>query len=246
MRAIVFSGPSLNPAVAPYVAGMEWRPPVRQGDVYRAALSRPDIIAIVDGYFEVTPTVWHKEILWAMAQGIHVYGAASIGALRAAELDVFGMKGVGQIYEMYRDGVLQDDDEVAVLHGPEYLGYPKLTEPMVNVRAAVQRAEVRGLITHSVSQTLVRLAKSIFFKQRTYDRVLEVAASTGIDSAALRQFAVFLRDERPDQKLFDGQALMRVIKKDVADLVPLRVSYEFQATAAWELVVQGHANAGDV
>ena len=54
----------------------------------------------------MTPTVWHKEILWAMAQGIHVFGGASIGALRAAELDVFGMKGIGRIYEDFRDGVL--------------------------------------------------------------------------------------------------------------------------------------------
>ena len=70
-----------------------------------------------------------------MAQGIHVYGAASIGALRAAELDVFGMRGIGRIYEDFRDGVLEDDDEVAVLHGPEELGYPPVTEAMVNIRA---------------------------------------------------------------------------------------------------------------
>ena len=61
--------------------------------------SRPAVIGIIDGYFEIVPTVWHKEILWAMAQGIHVFGAASIGALRAAELDAFGMRGIGRIYE---------------------------------------------------------------------------------------------------------------------------------------------------
>src|SRR5215204_6859507 len=128
MKGVIFSGPSLPRDLVHEVPGVEWRPPVRQGDVYRAALTRPAIIAIIDGYFEVTPTAWHKEILWAMAQGIHVYGGASIGALRAAELDVFGMKGVGRIYQMYRDGVLQDDDEVAVLHGPAELRYPPLSE----------------------------------------------------------------------------------------------------------------------
>ena len=56
-----------------------------------------------------------------MQAGIHVYGAASIGALRAAELDAFGMRGIGRIYEDFREGVLEDDDEVAVLHGPEEL-----------------------------------------------------------------------------------------------------------------------------
>src|ERR671912_559820 len=78
---VVFSGPSLPKSLVQDVRGLEWRPPVRQGDLYRAALSRPTLIGVVDGYFETTPTVWHKEILWAMAQGVHVYGASSIGAL---------------------------------------------------------------------------------------------------------------------------------------------------------------------
>src|SRR6266568_28399 len=117
MIAIVFSGPSLPPSKAPVYPGLEWRPPVRQGDVYMAAQSRPALIGIIDGYYETVATVWHKEILWAMAQGIHVYGAASIGALRAAELADFGMKGIGAIFRLFYTAALQDDDEVAVLHG---------------------------------------------------------------------------------------------------------------------------------
>ena len=88
--------------------------------------SEPQAIGIIDGYFQWAPAVWHKEILWAIQQGVHVFGAASMGALRAAELAPFGMRGVGRIFEAYRDGVLpgsgdepfEDDDEVAVVHGP--------------------------------------------------------------------------------------------------------------------------------
>src|SRR4029077_1266006 len=100
----------------------------------------PALIGVIDGYFERVPTVWHKEILWAMAEGIHVYGAASAGALRAAELAGFGMRGIGRVYEDFRDGVLQDDDEVAVLHGPAEVGYPPVTEAMVNIRATLAAA----------------------------------------------------------------------------------------------------------
>ena len=59
------------------------------------ALERPVAIGLIDGYFERVPSVSHKEILWAMSQGIVVIGAASMGALRAAELAPFGMLGVG-------------------------------------------------------------------------------------------------------------------------------------------------------
>jgi hypothetical protein len=247
MRAVVFAGPSLPREAAPAVPGLEWRPPVRQGDVYRAALSRPDIIAIVDGYFEVTPTVWHKEILWAMAQGIHVYGAASIGALRAAELDVFGMKGVGRIYEMYRDSVLEDDDEVAVLHGPEELGYPQLSEAMVNIRATLERAVAMVIIDAAGAQALIRAAKSLFYKTRSYERLLSTATSGGVGVAALNRLAAFLNDGRVDQKRLDSLALLDALQDGIAvHLNPVQPSFRLARTTAWVAAVHGEREADGI
>ena len=58
MRAIIFAGPSLPPRLRPADAPeIEWRPPVRQGELYRVALTRPAAIGVIDGYFEVVPTV---------------------------------------------------------------------------------------------------------------------------------------------------------------------------------------------
>ncbi len=142
MKTIVFAGPSISREAVEALDHVEWRPPVSQGDVFSAAKSAPDVIAIIDGYFEGVPSVWHKEILWALSQGIQVFGASSMGALRAAELHQFGMYGVGEIFEAYRDGNYQDDDEVAVLHGPVETGYMSLTLPMVNARATIRAAEM--------------------------------------------------------------------------------------------------------
>src|SRR5262249_25127305 len=118
-EAIVFLGPSLRAADLRQLSSFDVRPPAAHGDVYRAVQDHPRTIGIVDGYFEGVPSVWHKEILYALSEGVHVYGAASMGALRAAELDGFGMQGVGRIYEGYRDGLFEDDGDVAVSHGPE-------------------------------------------------------------------------------------------------------------------------------
>lgn len=128
---ILFAGPSLAGVHVSSMKGIDQRPPVRQGDVYLATLEQPSAIGIIDGYFEGVPSVWHKEILWAMSQGIAVLGASSMGALRAAELDTFGMIGIGSIYRAYRDGQLEDDDEVALVHGPQELGYHALSVAMV-------------------------------------------------------------------------------------------------------------------
>jgi|GraSoiStandDraft_44_1057316.scaffolds.fasta_scaffold48332_2 hypothetical protein len=243
MRAIIFAGPSLPPASRPAAEpAIEWRPPVRQGDVARAVLTGPAIIGIIDGYFEIVPTVWHKEILWAMAEGIHVFGAASIGALRAAELDVFGMRGIGRIYEQFRDGVLEDDDEVAVLHGPEELGYPPLTEAMVNMRATFDEAARSGVLMPDVAAQLTAIAKSLFYKERTYDAVLQRAAASRIPAAPPRDLAAWLPAGRIDQKRRDADALLTAIRAHLAAAPPpLRVSYTVAETAAW-LVSERRSN----
>jgi hypothetical protein len=235
MTAIVFAGPTLPPANRPADPLFEWRPPVKQGDVYRAALTQPAAIGIVDGYFEVTPTVWHKEILWAMAAGIHVFGAASIGALRAAELDAFGMRGIGDIYEDYRDGVLQDDDEVAVLHGPEELGYPPLTEAMVNIRATFAEAIRLGIITVARAEGLVGTAKALFYKNRTYDAVLQPAAAARLPAPALHDLAEWLTRNRVDQKRLDAIAMLAATRAHLATSPgPMVVTYELANTVAWQ------------
>ena len=236
MKAIVFAGPTLPPRFRPADAPeIEWRPPVRQGELYRAALARPAAIGVIDGYFEVVPTVWHKEILWAMAEGIHVFGAASIGALRAAELDVFGMRGVGRIYEMYRDGTLEDDDEVAVLHGPEELGYPPLTEAMVNIRAALDEAAQCGVLAPDIGERLTAIAKRLFYKERTYEAVSRLAAGCGLPAAPLRAFSDWLPSGRADPKRHDAELMLEAIRTHLAaGAPPLKVSYTLAETVAWE------------
>jgi hypothetical protein len=241
MTAIIFAGPSLPPKLRPASETvLDWRPPVRQGDIYRAALTGPAVIGIIDGYFEVVPTVWHKEILWAMTQGIHVFGAASIGALRAAELASFGMRGVGRIYEAFRDGVLEDDDEVAVLHGPEELGYPPVTEAMVNIRATLAEAERCGILAPDLAIYLTEIAKSLFYKERTYETVLRAAGASDLIAGPLQDFAASLPSGRIDQKRLDAEAMLNAIRTHLAVATPpLAISYELAETVAWRAVATG-------
>ena len=229
--AVIFAGPSLPPAIRPSDPALEWRPPVKQGEVYQAALTRPAIIGIIDGYFEVTPTVWHKEILWAMTQGIHVYGSASIGALRAAELCSFGMIGVGRIFTAYRDGILADDDEVAVMHGPEELGYPAVTEAMVNIRAILEQAVAEGIVEGWLASRLTEIGKALFYKERSWVAISRLATAGGLPPRPLNDLAGWSRRRQLDQKRADALAMVAAIRAHLAaGVTPLIVSYRFQDT----------------
>lgn len=146
----IFAGPTIDrPNVTRALPTANVCAPARAGDIYRACQQQASAIGLIDGFFEGVPSVWHKEILWALDQGIPVFGASSMGALRAAELHVFGMTGIGRIFEAYRDGVFEDDDEVALRHGPQELGYVALSEPMVNIRASLDSAVAAGVVEDS-------------------------------------------------------------------------------------------------
>ncbi len=241
MTAVIFAGPSLGAADRTPAAEFEFRPPARQGDVYRAAATRPRAIGIVDGYFEGVPSVWHKEVLWAMSRGIAVYGSASIGALRAAELDACGMIGVGEIYAAYRDGALDADDEVALLHGPEETGFLALTEPLANVRATCRAAEVAGILDASESDAMIGAARSLFYKDRIWREIVRRAGLEGIAQGRLEAFMAWLPGGRVDQKRLDALEMIERMRRDSGNLNV--VESAFEPTFLWERAVAGWARA---
>jgi hypothetical protein len=210
---VVFVGPTLRAdEVCAALPAAAVEPPIACGDLLRLVRARRRVtrVAIIDGYFEGMAAVWHKEILLALERGIAVYGAASMGALRAAELAPFGMIGVGAIYRAYRRGALIADDEVAVGHAPAALGYAAFCEPLVNTRFALARA-VRGrIVSARTAQRLLELARARHYRERSWPRLLDDAADAGVSRTQLSALA---RWPKPDQKAADARALLRQLAR---------------------------------
>ncbi|PBB18776.1 TfuA-like protein [Mesorhizobium sp. WSM4313] len=230
MNPIVFCGPSLRVQDIASHDGFEFRPPVRQGDLYAATRDSPRAIGVIDGYFDGQPAVLHKEILWALTRGIAVFGASSMGALRAAELHSFGMRGVGRIFEAYRDGEVTDDDEVALIHGPPETGYMHLSEPMVNIRATLERAVAEGIIDRPTGARLAASSKARFYQERTWPDVL---ADVG-DSRTEQELAAWLRTGKVDRKRQDGLELLKEMDAFVrSGAVQGPPDFHFEWTENW-------------
>ena len=92
-RTIVFSGPSLAEAELRQFSTASHAPPIKRGDL--ATVDDYEIVVILDGEFGQSESVSPKEILASIERGKTVIGAASMGALRASELDRDGMIGAG-------------------------------------------------------------------------------------------------------------------------------------------------------
>lgn len=233
---IVFVGPTLALADARRELDATYLGPVAQGDVLRALDARPAAIAIIDGYFASVPAVWHKEILWALAQGVRVFGASSMGALRAAELEPFGMVGVGRIFEAFRSGELEDDDEVTIIHGPAAAGFRPLSDAMVDLRATFARAIDEEVIAAALGADLIARAKALPYVRRSYGAVLAAAERAGQPAEPLARLRAWLPEHRVQQKRQDALALLRTLRGrlDAGPLAPLPASFRFEHTDAWE------------
>lgn len=212
-RAVIYLGPSLSQEDARQVLDVEYRRPVQRGDIDELLSDPPDILGIVDGQFFHNLSVSPKEILRALRAGVTVYGSSSMGALRAVELLPYGMIGVGQIFKLYRSGRVDADDEVAMVFSPSDLR--PLSVPMVNIRFAVRAAAVEGLINQAERRLLLKIARDLYFPERTYSRLLSLAAG-GIDGERLPALSEYLRHRAPDAKREDALCLLSAVQKRLA------------------------------
>ncbi|WP_170329001.1 TfuA-like protein [Ruegeria arenilitoris] len=241
MTAVVFVGPTLAPEAISECLDATILPPVRQGDVYRVVGDKPTAIGIIDGFFEGVPSVWHKEILWAIEQGIPVFGSASMGALRAAELANFGMIGVGGIFEDYYNGTLQDDDEVAVLHSPAELGFQPLSEPMVSIRATVTQAQTAAILPSDTASEVLRCAKTMHYRNRIWSDILAALQ----DLPGIAEFEDWLPTGRIDAKARDAVAMLERMSEHLAGspLPPTDIA-RTERTLMWK-ALRARIDAGD-
>lgn len=175
MKPIVFAGPSIF-GLDTARLDIAFRPPAASGDLLAAVQAGAKVIGLIDGFYGNSAAVWHKEILYALTEGVVVVGGASMGALRAAECAPFGMIGIGEIFEAYRDGRRVCDGDVAISHAPAELGYCPLSIALVDAEATI--ADATDILGAADVDLLLKAARSLHFHRRTW-RLIVAQAGLG-------------------------------------------------------------------
>jgi hypothetical protein len=171
MTRVIFAGPSLHGCQDLIPAGIEVLAPAGRGDILLALRQGARRIGLIDGYFGDRPSVWHKEILVALSEGAAVLGAASMGALRAAECSAFGMIGSGEVFADYLHGRRTADADVAVLHGPQEVGFVPLTVALVDAEDAIRWMEAHRRLSRGEAELLRIAARDLNFRDRTWTAI---------------------------------------------------------------------------
>nr|BAN83924.1 TfuA-like core domain-containing protein [Streptomyces olivoviridis]BBI93409.1 TfuA-like protein [Streptomyces olivoviridis] len=212
MRTVIFVGPSVERDVLERILpDADFRPPIERGDIdtLLAEPVTPDAIGVVDGKFLHAMSISPKEILKALARDVRVFGSSSMGALRAAELDLYGMTGVGKIYASYASGALDADDEVAITFDPETLR--ALCVPMVNIRTSVEELEESGRITAAEASDVLNTAKGMYFPERSHSNIRLALQRDGWSQERATEVQRLL-DGSTDQKRADAIELAQRLR----------------------------------
>jgi hypothetical protein len=200
LDTVVYLGPTLSREAAERVLTAEYLPPICRGDLARLP-EEVRFVGIVDGEFYQSLAVSPKELLPLLKRGVQVFGASSMGALRAAETYRLGTIGIGKIFAMFRDGILDGDDEVALVYEPET--YRKLSEPLVNLRCALEMAAEAKIIDEEERDCLVLQMKSYYFPERSHKALQRLCPA----------LASYFRDSvLPDVKRDDALELLIAIR----------------------------------
>ena len=218
VKLIVYTGLSLPFDEAKSIldstedVNVEYKRPIKRGDLSLALKENPDIIAIIDGVFHQSSAVGHKEILKVIKNGVKVYGASSMGALRASELDSLGMVGVGYVYNQYATGEVDSDDDVAVMLDSDTL--EALSEPLINMKYVFTEAVKESIISESEKDELMNIAKKTYYPQRNYAKTL---SDSSLDNDTKSRLIDFIRTS-PNIKKEDAKELLKTIKNELANV----------------------------
>lgn len=222
-KPIIFVGPSLSLQKARKIFDADYRGPAKKGDLLVLSASslislknRPNAInfvGLIDGLFlqDYPPTP--IEVFQLLSnKNFRVVGGASIGALRAVELEKFGMVGIGKIFELFKNGTTNADDEVAVTFHPSD-GVSIQSEAMIDIRFNLFIAHKKNIITKRTKHIIAKTAKSIYFPYRNYSNVIEETRTKFPElSRELDSFSSYINHHRLSLKEIDAIKVIKYIK----------------------------------
>jgi hypothetical protein len=213
-KPIVYLGPTLNREEASKILDADYRDPAKKGDFLRLshASDEKKYVGFIDGVFlhDYPPSpieVYHL----ATRKNIELIGASSLGALRAVELEKFGMKGIGKIFQLFKNGILDADDEVAVtfVRDKNILQ----SEALIDIRFNLFLAYKKGIITNQTKKRSVKIAKNIYFPFRNYDDIIRLAQEQFPSiHDELENFRDYILKNRDSLKARDAKKLLRYLK----------------------------------
>jgi hypothetical protein len=216
-KPIIFLGPSLSTEKAKKILEADYRKPAKKGDLLQLVFKETNIVGLIDGFFlqDYPPTPIEVYNL-LRKKGTKVYGSSSLGALRAVELSKYGMIGVGKIFNLFRNGIIDSDDEVAVTF-TDYSNFK--SEALIDIRYNLFLAHKSKVIDTEAKRIILKISKQTYFPYRTYNDILDKSKLKHPEiSSQIEKFREYVQTNRRSLKEEDAVLLLKQVKKHIESI----------------------------
>jgi len=210
----VYAGLSVGSAdVQRVLPGARFAEPVKRGDIPKDVADGVGVIVIVDGRFMQNLAVTPGELMDALRRGTRLYGCSSMGAMRAVELEPYGMIGHGEIFQHIRQTPYFGDDLLGLTFREDTL--EPLTVPFVDLHFSLRDLRRRGKATTAQVKKVQDVFLALPFPDRTLRHVTtELARIHGRRADVLCSLAKVALG-RARQKRLDALGTLARVKSDL-------------------------------
>jgi hypothetical protein len=202
-------------------------PPIIRGDLIKDIDNGVNIVVIIDGRFHQDLAVTPDEIMDALSCGIKVYGASSMGALRASELYPFGMIGHGLIYEHIVATPNFRDDFVAQVYSEDDDMIVKLSLNYIDLYMNLLELKKQKMLTAKDSYALLKLYSNIYYSERSWTALRYLLCQNHRHDVRLLKVAEEACTRMGSQKHRDAISVLRRVRTDLKSIQTLQKKYLF-------------------
>ena len=217
MKIKIYTGLSLNQSSGKEVLPIaDWQKPVCRGDLLKDIQEGYQIIGLIDGEFSQNLAVSPSEIMDALRCGLTVFGSSSMGALRAAELDDYGMIGVGEIYKFIKKAEPFKDDYLGQIF---YEGSQVVIMPFIDFFFATKNLVNRQKLNKKIADQLIDLYASLHFSERNFLSLKSLVQRKSFKNKESLIHAIALIEKKGiRQKKEDAMELIKSVRAHLAKI----------------------------
>ena len=213
MKIKIYSGLSLDEkTVKRFFPDAETCGPIKRSDLIGDIKRQVHVVGIVDGEFLQSRAVSPTDIMDALRCGLKVYGSSSMGAIRAAELDSYGMIGCGKIYEFIKRTPYFKDDHLGLVF---YKGYSAFNYAYLDFVFGLEQLCSDGEISTGDLRTLIRYYKKLHFSERNMHTLKMRISNESSHPANMVKLLDKITKKIKSTKTADGIVLLKKIKNDI-------------------------------
>ena len=190
--------------------------PIARRDLLGDIKKKYNVVIIIDGKFQQSYAVSPSEIMDAIRSGIRVYGSSSMGALRASEMENYGMIGCGKVFDhiksqdFFRDDLLGQvfEGETNSAANSAYVDFYFNLETLVNKKQ----------LKPDHFEKILKVFAQLHFAERTIPKLLKNCENMFRTNPYLKDVIIRAGTKMGSQKKRDGLELLKKVKKDLSKI----------------------------